>query len=81
MSKLTARKTKLTFQTADAKRSRGKLREVIIEAFPEYALVRLKGMRKRFPITWVGVYEHAALLEANKVRAERVAKRKGKRTR
>jgi hypothetical protein len=51
---------------------------VVIEAFPEYALVRLKGMRKRFAITWVGVYEHAALLEANKVRAERAAKRKGR---
>jgi hypothetical protein len=76
MSKLTQRKSKLIFETADAKKSRGRYREVVIEAFPEYALVRLKGMRKRFAITWVGVYEHAALLEANKVMAEKREKRK-----
>jgi hypothetical protein len=45
MSKLTQRKSKLIFETADAKKSRGRYREVVIEAFPEYALVRLKGMQ------------------------------------
>lgn len=78
MTSLSTRKTKLTFETGDCARFRGKLREVIIECeSPFTANVRLKGTRQRLPISYSAIYDLAAKLEAIRVRAEKQARRKG----
>lgn len=63
MSKLENRKTKLTFETADEMRERGRYRQVIVEAKPSHAVLRLKGTRKTVMITWAGIYSYACKLE------------------
>jgi len=75
---LLARKTRLTFETADTIRERGKLREVVVEAHPGYAVIRLKNTRKRFELSWGGMYQIAAKLEADNVRREKAAAKKAK---
>lgn len=78
MTALRERRTKLTFETSDIIRERGKLREVVIEAQPLCALVRLKGTRKAFPISYAAIYHAAARIEAERVRAEKKAARKAR---
>jgi hypothetical protein len=76
MTSLGKRKTRLIFTTCDTVRERGKLREVVIEAQTHYAVVRLAGMRKRFPISYATIYQTAAKIAAERLRAEKKAKRK-----
>jgi hypothetical protein len=76
MTHLTKRKSKLVFTTADAIRYKGKLREVVIEVSPFIATCRLSGTSTRYEMSWSGVFTHAARVYADKVRAERKAKRK-----
>lgn len=78
MTALSERKTRLTFETAATVRERGRSREVVIEAQPYLALVRLKGTRKTFPISYTTIYETAARIEAERVRAEKKAARKAR---
>jgi hypothetical protein len=78
MTALSKRKTKLTFETADTVRERGRLREVVIEAQPFFCLVRLKGMRSSMPISYGAIYHVAAKIAAEKRRAEHKAARKAK---
>lgn len=79
MTSLSKRKRRLLVETADVVRERGRLREVVIEATPHVALVRLKGTRTVFPISYAAIYHAAAKLEAAKVQAEKKAVRKAKR--
>jgi len=51
-------------------RERGKLREVVIEGQQYFAVVRLAGMRKAFPISYATIYETAAKIAADRKRAE-----------
>ena len=76
MTKLATRKSRLEFTTESIVRSRGKIRQVVIEAHRTYAIVRLSGMRHRYSVTWEAVHDFAARLEANRVAEERKAKRK-----
>ena len=71
MTRLTERKTKLIFVSADVVRERGRLREVIIEAKPMHAEVRLAGMRTSFPISWSALYHAAGRIAAERARAEK----------
>ena len=80
MTALTQRRTRLTFETADCCRERGKLRQVVIDARPYLCLVRLKGMRLSFEISWAGIYIAAAKLAADKARSDRKTARQGKKT-
>lgn len=75
MTTLSSRKTKLVFETSDAIRERGRLREVVIEAQPYYALVRLKGTRKAFPISYGAIYHAAARIASEEARS---AKKRGR---
>jgi hypothetical protein len=79
MTHLTKRKSKLVFTTADTIRYKGKLREVVVEVTPYIATCRLSGTRTRYEMSWSGVFTHAARVYADKVRAERKAKRKARR--
>lgn len=76
MTALRERKTRLVFETADTIREQGKLREVVIEATPHYALVRLKGTRKAFPISYGAIYHRAAALAAEEARAAKKGRRR-----
>ena len=75
MGRLTARKTKLTFETADDVWERGRRRVVLVEAHPAYAVMRLKGDRRKrsFPITYEAIYRAAVKIH---VAAERQEKSK-----
>jgi hypothetical protein len=75
---LAKRKSRLTFETSDVVRYRGRLREVVIEAEEYMAHVRLKGYRMRFPISWAGIYNQAVKIAVEKDRAEKKEKRKNK---
>jgi hypothetical protein len=76
MTSLDKRKTKLVFTTCDTIRQRGKLREVVLECKPYFAMVRLSGMRTSFPISYATIYETAARREAERKRAEKKARKK-----
>lgn len=78
MTALAKRKSRLTFETSDAVRYRGRLREVVIEATEYTAAVRLKGTRQRFEMSWAGIYNHAVRVAVEKARAEKKAKRGGR---
>lgn len=76
MTKLSARKTKLVFCTADEVRERGKYRQVVIEAHTLCCTVRLQGMRKGYLITYGAIY---SLAVKQALAAEREAKKKARR--
>jgi hypothetical protein len=77
MSHLTKRKSRLVFTTADTVRYKGREREVVVEVTPFVATCRLAGTRTRYEMSWAGIFQHAAHAQAEKLRAERKAKRKG----
>jgi hypothetical protein len=76
MTTLEKRKSRLQIITSDVVRERGKLREVVLEAHPYFATVRLKGMRSSFEVSWAGIYNMAVRLEVEKKRAEKKAAKK-----
>jgi hypothetical protein len=72
MTKLSARKTKLSFTTDAEVRYRGKMRAVIVEVDnPFTASVRLSGTRQRYPFSWHGLHDWAADLFARQERERR----------
>lgn len=75
MTALRSRRTRLTFETASEVRDGRRYRPIVIEAEPEYAVVRLKGTRQRLTVTWEAVYHCAAKLEAVRLRAEKLKAR------
>lgn len=75
MTSIAQRKTKLVIETSSAVRSSGKLRNVVVEAHPYHASIRLKGERHSLDLPWDAVYGLAAKLEAERVRREKKAKR------
>lgn len=76
MGKLAERKSKLKVEFSDTIKSRGKLREIIMEFSPYLVMVRLKGMRTGYPITAASIFNRAAFIHAEHVKAERAANRK-----
>lgn len=73
---LAKRKSRLTFETSDTVRYRGKLREVVIEANAYTASIRLKGTRQRYELSWAGAFNHAVRVHVEKQRSEKKARRK-----
>jgi len=71
MTSLDKRKTKLVFTTCDTVRQRGRLREVVLECKPYFAMVRLSGMRTSFAISYATIFETAARIKAERDRAEK----------
>lgn len=76
MTALDQRKTKLIFETAALVRERGKCRNVVIEALPLCAVVRLKGTRTSYAIDYAAIYHHAARIRAEFVRREKAKAKK-----
>lgn len=79
MTKLSQRKSRLKFEVSTEVRSGRKLRAIIVECGEYTATIRLKGTRQRLEVDWEGVYVLAAKKEANRVRAEKLAAKGGKR--
>jgi len=76
MTKLSQRKTKLSFTTDAEVLYRGRLREVVIEAENGFtATVRLAGTRSRYPFSWHGLHDWAAELYARQERERRKKER------
>src|ERR1035441_9498953 len=75
MTTLSARKTRLTFETDNFVRGRA----LIVEPQPLYCSIRLKGTRKRYDINWETIYVHAAQIAGDRLRAERRANRAARR--
>ena len=72
MTKLSQRKTKLSFTTDAEVRYRGRLRAVVVEVENGLtATVRLAGTRLRYPFSWRGLHDWAAELYARQERQER----------
>lgn len=57
-------------------REQGKTREVVVTINGTYLSFRLLGTRKKFTMDISGAYQRAAMLEAEKVRAEKRAAKK-----
>jgi hypothetical protein len=68
---LAKRKTRLVFEVSGAARGRA----LIIEAKPYVAVLREKGRRMRYEITWESIYWLAAKAAAEEARAARKQKR------
>lgn len=79
MTRLEQRKTKLVFETSDRVRERGAWRQVVVEAKPGYALLRLKGLRTAFPLCYGTAYQQAQRIEAERSRAAKRMKKGGAR--
>ena len=75
MTRLSTRKTKLTFVTDQTARFRGKDREIVVEVFPAFAELRLAGTRTRYEISWRGIYDVAAEVFARRERERKKAER------
>lgn len=67
MSRLRERKTKLEFITNATARYRGKEREIVIEALPDTAIIRLLGTRVKYEVSWRGVHDLGARIAASRV--------------
>lgn len=78
MTDLSTRKTRCVVQFSDAVREHGKLREVVFTLTPYGVSVRLKGMRQSFDISPAAVYNRAVMIEVERKRAEKKAKKAGK---
>lgn len=76
MTNLSQRRTKLKFQTASAVWERGEYRPVVIEAHAAYCEVRVKGMRKSYPITYAAIFHAAVKMAVREEQNEKKAKRK-----
>lgn len=78
MSRLRQRKTKLEFITNSTVRYRGRDREIVIEALPDTAVIRLLGTRVSYEVSWRGVYNLGARIEAERLfTARKQQKRRG----
>jgi hypothetical protein len=76
MRALAQRKTRLVFDTDDSIYERGHSRQVVVEARPSYAMVRLKGTRKGYPICYAAMYHAAVRLAVEAERAVKARERK-----
>jgi hypothetical protein len=76
MRSLSERKTRLIFETEDALYEAGRMRQVIFEARPAYATVRLKGLRRAFSFPYAAVYHVAVKMAVEADRAAKVRERK-----
>ncbi len=73
MGCLLDRKAQIIFVSASSVDERGKKRRVVIESRPGFAVVKLNGSKKRYPIAWEMIYEIAKQNHAKNLRLEAAA--------
>lgn len=71
MTSISERKSRLSFITEDTVRYGRKLRRIVVEVSRDgyTADVRLEGTRKRYPVSFAGIYVHAVKISVEKERA------------
>jgi hypothetical protein len=69
MMRLAERKTKLTAITNATARYRGRERAVVADILPDTVAVRLLGTRTRYEVSWRGIFDYAAKVQAERDRA------------
>jgi hypothetical protein len=79
MGVLLERKTRLIFVTASSLKDNGKLREVIVESRPQYAVVQLNGSKQKYSVAWEMIYKLAKEQHAENLRLEAQTQSKRKR--
>ena len=75
MTHLRDRKNRLSFVTNSTARYRGREREIVMEAFPEYAAVRLLGTRTRYEC-WRTIFDLTAEIRARRERERKSEERR-----
>lgn len=80
MGCLLERKAQIIFVSASSVAESGKKRRVVIESRPEFAIVRLNGSKKRYPIAWEMIYDIAKQNHANNLRLEAEAEQRNNRS-
>jgi hypothetical protein len=78
VTRLSKRKSALSFISEDTIRYRGRLRNIVVEVDRSgyTGVVRLEGTRQRFSFSFAGIYNHAVQLAVKQKQAEkRAAKR------
>jgi hypothetical protein len=73
---LSDRKSRLRIETSDTRRECGTYREVIIEAHPYHATVRLKGLKTSYEISWASVYDLAVKQAVEAARREKKSRKR-----
>jgi hypothetical protein len=70
MGVLLKRKTQLIFVTASSVEQNGKVRKVMVESRPLYAIVQLNGSKEKYPVAWEMIYKLAKDRHAENLRLE-----------
>lgn len=78
MMRIADRVTRLVFETDDFVFDAGRQRQVVIEARPAYARVRLKGTRRSYAVPYSAVYQAAVRMEVDVARAVKRGARKAR---
>jgi hypothetical protein len=76
VKKLASAKTRTILETADEIRDGGAYRQVILECHPHHAVIRAKGLRRAYTLTYGAMYCIAVKIHMDGLRAEKLAARK-----
>lgn len=76
MSKLAARKSRAIFETGNAVYERRRQRQIVLELKPEYMILRLKGTRRSFVLSYTSALNTAIRNEAIRKRLEKARNKK-----
>ena len=77
--KLAQRKTRLLVETDNVLYDRRRQREIVVELKPSYMIMRLKGTRAVYTITYTSAFNQAVRNEVARKRLEKAAKKRGPR--
>ncbi|MGA7829404.1 MAG: hypothetical protein WCA21_00405 [Terracidiphilus sp.] len=70
MSIIFERKSQTIFISASSVKENGKMRKIVIESRPTFAIVKPQGSTECFPIAWELIYETAKRRYAENLRLE-----------
>jgi hypothetical protein len=70
MPYLIERRSQVLFVTASLIKVNGKRRKIIIESRPEFAIIKLQGSKKQYPISWEQLFKAAQQHHAENLRIE-----------
>jgi hypothetical protein len=73
MAYLIERKSQTIFVTATSILAEGKPREMTVESRPEYAVIKLAGVKEGFPVPWEEIYQTAKRRHDANLKLERQA--------
>jgi len=70
MSYIQKREPRAVYFTASPVNAKGKSRNIVIASHPEFAIVRLNGLKEEYPLSWKKIYEVALQLHKMNPRVE-----------